>query len=124
MPRLIGPALSLEARKQMGKGLIFKSYRKRAVVVKYNKPGSVKKFQRSSSQAQIRNFYYGVIDDWRKLTGEEKQSYRDLAKKMKNVMSGWNLYYKQRFEEWWNQPTEQTAIYGERIYGDYQYGAT
>lgn len=93
MVRLKGPLFSQEARKQLGKSLIFKTKGNRAFLTKYNKPGGVKKFTPSDSQLAKRSWYGQAVAAWRVLSEANKKLWRDLAKGKK--LSGWNLFLKQ-----------------------------
>jgi len=102
MTKVVAPLLSLQARGQIGKSLIFRQYKTKAIVGKYSKPGDVKSFKRSAIQIEIRSFYYDCVDEWRKLSEEEKGLYNQRAEQRKKPMSGWNLFYKIKFKEWWD----------------------
>ena len=112
--------MSLTAQKQLGKTLIYKMKKNRAFVTGYNKPGGKNPFRPSANQVLKRNFYAQAIIVWKAKNQAQKDYWNDLAKERNLKMSGWNLFYKQAF----NDPvgTIGYSIYGERLYGYFEYG--
>ena len=120
MPRLKSPLFSLTAQKQLGQTLIYKMKGNRAFVTKYNRPGSKNPFSPSATQVTNREFYTSAVAVWQAKNQAQKDYWNNLAKTKNLTMSGWNLFYQTAF----NSPLDTLgySIYGERIYGDYQYG--
>lgn len=120
MARVKSPLMSMSAQKQLGHALIFKMKENKAFVTGYGRPGSKNLFEPSASQVSNRVFYSEVVKVWQSLSQAQKDFWNDLAKNRNLVMSGWNLYYKEAF----NDPVGIMgyAYYGERVYGYYGYG--
>lgn len=120
MVRAKGPLFSLEASKQLGKTLIFKTKDGRSFITRYNKPGGKNPFTPSASQTEKREFYALLVQVWRDKTPDEKAYWNNLTKQKNLKMSGWNLFYKTAFSN--PEGYIGTAIYGKRLYGYLKYG--
>ena len=120
MARLKNPLFSLEARKQLGKALIYKMKNGWAFATRYNFPGYKNPFNVSATQRANRNLYGQAVEDWRELSQEEKDGWDELAQSRNLKISDWNLFYKTAY----NDPSIllEASIFGVRIYGDFQYG--
>lgn len=94
MAQLKGPLFSLEASKQLGKSLIYKTKGSRSFVTKYNKPGGVKPFDISAGQLDKRMIYNLIVARWQVFSDAEKLAYTNEAKNKQLQMSGWNLFYQ------------------------------
>ena len=112
--------MSMTAQKQLGKVLIYKMKGNRAFVTGYGRPGSKNPFTPSASQIENRDFRGEMIGVWQEKTQAQKDYWNDLAKARNLNMSGWNLFYQTAY----NDPigTIGYSLYGERIYGYYEYG--
>ena len=118
--KIKGPLHSEKATKQLGHNIIFKTYGKRNILTKYNKPGSVKPFIKSTTQAQMRTIYGQAVEAWRDLSDNEKTAYRDKAKSKQ--YSGYNIFIKEYFAT--HLIVSDLSYYGQRTYGILIYGKT
>jgi len=94
MTKVIGPALSLEARGKFGNTVQFQKTPEGYSLYKKHKPGDIVKKEASSEQINMRTIYNLIIARWQSLSDEEKNEYRDEVKSRGLQMSGWNLFYK------------------------------
>ena len=120
MARVKAPLFSLEARKQLGKSIIYKQKGSRSFVTRYNMPGGKNPFSPSGSQREKRIFYAAAVQVWRDKTDEQKAYWDDLAKEKRLSMSGWNLFYQTAFTD--PEGNLGTATYGIRVSGYFRYG--
>ena len=120
MARTIGPLFSEEARKQLGKSIIFKTKAGKTFVTKYNKPGDKTSFNPSESQLEKREIYGAAIREWQALTEEQKEVFNEIVKDKNLKMSGWNYYYQQAVID--PDFFFGLAIYGQGIFGGAIYG--
>ena len=79
MVRLAGPLFSLQASKQLGKTLIFKTKNQRGFLTKYNKPGGNRKFTASASQITMRGYMQDGRDAWAGLPQSDKDAWNDFV---------------------------------------------
>lgn len=120
MVRATGPLFSLEARKQLGKTLIYKTKGGKSFITRYNKPGGQNPHTPSTSQAEKRNYYGIAVEVWQNKTNEEKAYWNNIVKLQNLKMSGWNLFLKSVFED--PEGFLGESYHGIRIYGFYAYG--
>ena len=118
--RLKGPLFSLEARKQLGKTLIYKQKGNRSFLTRYNKPGGKNPFTPSASQREKRDFYREAVGVWQAKTDNQKAYWNDLAEAKRLQISGWNLFYKYAYAE--PEAYLGQSFHGIRIYGYFAYG--
>lgn len=117
MVRLRGPLFSLNASKQLGKALIYKTKGGRSFLTRYSKPSSNRKTSPSLLQEQKRIIYGEAVEDWQALSDNQKSVYNESAKG--NSFSGFNLFLKEYFED--NTFPTSLSYYGTRVYGFYDY---
>lgn len=120
MVRLKGPLYSQKASKQLGHELIYKTYGNRSFLTKYNKPGGVKPFTKSSTQTQMRIIYGEAVEAYQSLSDNEKKAYQEKAKG--KTCSGWNIFLKEYYET--HSYEMYFSYYGQRAYGLFEYGKT
>ena len=94
MTKVIGPALSLEAKGKFGNTVQFQKTPEGFSLYKKHKPGDVVKKEPSNLQISKRYIYKFASIRWQVFTDEEKEVWNTLAKQQGDIMSGWNLYYK------------------------------
>ena len=82
MPKVIGPALSIDARGKLGSKITFQGRPSGSAVYPYSKPGlRVKKnVVPSASQSIMRNYYYEAVGKWRQLNPAQKGEWNDFVK--------------------------------------------
>jgi len=82
MPKVTGPAISLDAKGRFGKKLIFQKRPSGSVIYPFSKPGSrVKKNKEpSASQQIIRGYVKEAVAKWHQLTTAERKQWNDWVK--------------------------------------------
>jgi len=82
MPKVTGPALSLDARGKLGKKVIFQNRPSGSTVYPYSKPGARVKKNKEPSAAQkvIRDYYKEAVEKWHQLTPTERKQWDDWVK--------------------------------------------
>lgn len=82
MPKVVGPALSLDAKGKLGKPLTFQKRPSGSAVYPSSRPGArVKKNKEpSASQKTIRDYYKEAVEHWHMLTPAEKKQWNDFVK--------------------------------------------
>ena len=120
MVQVKSPLMSMTAQKQLGKELIYKMKGNRAFVTGYSRPGRKNPFSPSADQVEKREFYASAIALWQDKTQEQKDYWNNLVKSQNLNMSGWNLFYRELFDDQaWGL---ENSYHGTRNYGYYQYG--
>lgn len=118
MVRLKAPLFGLNARKQLGHSVIYKTKGGRSFATRYGKPGSVKSFVPSLTQTNKRIIYNNALEDWQNLSNSEKKVYNKSAEGKHS--SGWNLFLKEWFSIF--PYPMATSYYGERLHGAFRQG--
>ena len=77
--RLKGPLFSLEASKQLGKTLIYKTKNGRSFLTKYNKPGGNRKTEASVNQVTMRGYMTDARDAWASIDQTDRDAWNDYV---------------------------------------------
>lgn len=121
MAKTKGPLLSLQASKQLGKAITFKTYGNRSVVTRYTTPGDVQSYEPTTRQHTIRDAYRQLFAEWQNLSQAEKQTWIENASEKSLTLSGWNLFYKSELPEKIAEINAVDSIFGTRVYGNFAY---
>lgn len=97
MARVTAPLLSLEAKGQLGKAVIFQNFNLKSTVYKYHFPGSKTNFTPTDYQLVCRELYNDILKEWQNLPLVEKQYYNNLGNNRSKPITGFNLYLKKKF---------------------------
>lgn len=117
MASVTGPALSLEAQGQIGKGMIFQKTLKGYSVRKFHEPKK-EKIQNIAIQQYInRRKYLFCVIDWSYKTTAEKAVWDELAMQEGGKISGFNLFVKQVFNRKADIPSIMTWLTYDRVTG-------
>lgn len=93
MAKVIAPCLSLEARNQLGQGIIFNTRKGQSIVKMFNKPSKAK------TQGQIlqRLRYKNYREQWRYMTTQRKAVFNQRAKEQ-NRVSGYHQFLHENLD--------------------------
>jgi hypothetical protein len=92
MAKVTAPLLSLDAKGTLAKKMTFQN-RKGTNTVYWNKGHSDNPSEASEIQ---RTWFREATQAWKELTDEQKQTYKDRAKAIKNEnLTGYNLYIRE-----------------------------
>ena len=91
MVKTTSPLMSMEARGSIAKFLTF-SERKSGSQVRWQK--KQKNIQNKYKQTDVRSLYRLIYAKWLSLTEDEKNTYRNIARRSKKPLSGWNYFVR------------------------------
>ena len=80
MVRVIGPALSLDAAKSLGKKVTFRGDRQRTILSRFQKPGGRAPFVLGYYPYMARVYTSEAVRKWHLLSPSERQEWNDYIK--------------------------------------------
>ena len=93
MAKVTGPLMSMDARGQLGKTLVFLGWKGLKTVRSYVIPANPK----TAGQTAQRSLLEAGVDEWHDvtLTGADKSAWNRFAKTLASAMSGFNAFVRQ-----------------------------
>lgn len=94
MAKVTGAALSLDASKQLGGGLIFQRGKRGVNVTTYHKPNNISNRNCAWKNRNYRFIYNICVSVWRNYSNAQREVFNELALSKGEGISGWNYFVK------------------------------
>ena len=94
MPKLFGPAMSLDAKGSLGKTVTFQKRPSGHTIYPYKKPGDREPFESSPKQKDQRGIIGLLTAHWQCMTEVQRTAWNDLATSLKLQISGYHYWLR------------------------------